>query len=429
MNPAESRDPQHGAVFAPGIEGEFARASLLAMLDSQMEAAPRALAKTRDINPMVLSFLADQGGPATRRAVAAHSSTPPDTNLRLARDADWQVREELARKVSRQLPNLDASVSRAVRDATFRVLERLARDPAAIVRSVLAREIKHLCTVPRHIVQIFACDDDESVFGPVLQGSPLLSDADLMRIIATEDARGALKFIARRRPLHPNLIDAIVFRLEPESLSALLENPDAPVRSEALEHIADNADAVVSCLDSLAARKELSAQATRKIARVAGRRVLERLLSGRTHDPETQAVLEHELRARAHEPVARVDDSRDPSQLVLAAREAGTLDDAFIQSAIELGDLDTIVAALVELGGTPGRIVRRILFSGSSKSVASLVRRAGLSMRTAYRILAMMAKHESGALAHEHARAIRKARDRQTGRRLRLLGLRAHRAG
>lgn len=392
-------EPAPGNFLALHAEGGLAHASMLALLDARFEAAPRALARTRDVDPSVLEFLGANGGPATRRAVAGHRSTPPETNLRLARDPDWQVREELARKISWQLNNLDDTVPRAAREATFRVLERLARDPTSAVKAVLAREIKHLCNVPRHIVHAFALDEDEAVSGPVLEGSPLLSDADLLEIIATEEARSALRFIARRRPLPAHLCDAIVFRLVPEALSALLENPDAPVRRQALEHIADNADAVVSCLDSLARRKELSAAATRKIARVGGRRVIEELLAGRVHDPETQAILEHELRTRLTEPSARRADSIDASEQVEAAQRAGTLNDDFVRAAADRGDLDTVVAALVELAGTPGRVVRRILLSCSSKAVASLARRAGLTMRTAYRILTLVTKLQANALA------------------------------
>ena len=370
-------------------DGGLSPEAMLALLDAHVAAAPLALAKARDVDPSVLDFLAAKGGPATRRAIAAHRCTSPDTNLRLARDPDWQVREELARKISWQLLNLDETVPRAVRESTFRVIERLARDPTSAVRMVLAHEIKHLCTAPRHIVLALALDEDEGVCGPVLEGSPLLTDTDLLKIISSEEGRGALKFIARRGPLNANLCDAIIFRLEPESLSALLANADADVRPAALEHIADNAEAVASCLDLLAGRSEVSALAIRKIAHVAGRRTLERLLAVRVHDPSTQAIIEQELSARLAEPAARINDVRDPTEAVHRARRLGTLDDAFVRAAADRGDLDIVVAALVELANTPGRIVRRILLSRSSNAVASLARRAGLSMRTAYRILAL----------------------------------------
>jgi uncharacterized protein (DUF2336 family) len=382
-----------GNFVALHADGALAPETMLELLDERVEAAPDVLAKCPDIDPSVLVFLAENGGPATRRAVARHRCTPPDINLRLAKDPDWQVREQLARKISRQLFNLNEGVPRALRETTFRIVERLARDRVSAVRATLAHEVKHLREVPRHVVVSLALDEDEGVSGPVLEGSPLLTEVDLLRIISSEEGRGALKFIARRQPLSANLCDAIVFRLEPEALSALLANTSAVVRQAALEHIADNADAVASCLDSLALRAELSPLATRKVALVAGRRTLERLLAVRVHDPETQALLEQELAARLAEPAARRDDVRDPTEAVHRARRLGTLDDAFVRAAADRGDLDIVVAALVELASTPGRVVRRILLSRSSNAVASLARRAGLSMRTAYRILSLVTKH------------------------------------
>src|SRR5260370_24573666 len=214
----------------------------LALLDARVEADPRHLDLAKDVDGSVLSFLALHGGPATGRAVAAHSGTPSDVNLRLAKDPDEEVRSELARKISWRLSALDDSVPNSVREATFRILERLARDRSSEVRAVLSREIRFLCNLPRHIAHAFARDPDAAISGPILECSPLLSEADLMEIILADESREALAFIARRRPLGADLCDAIVFFLDPAAVAALLANPDANIRKQALEHIAEHAE-------------------------------------------------------------------------------------------------------------------------------------------------------------------------------------------
>ena len=64
----------------------------------------------------------------------------------------------------------------------------------------------------------------------------------------------------------------------------------------------------------------------------------------------------------------------------------GKLDDAFVARAAEAGRRDLVVAALAHLANVSHEVVTRIFQSGSAKPVVSLVWRAGLGMRAAFRI-------------------------------------------
>src|ERR1700712_4172303 len=134
------------------------REEVLARLEAHTLAAHADLAGRTDAGAAVLHYLAENGAPATRRAVAANTGASAHTNRYLADDDDDDVRVELARKIARLMPNLSAEEGAHIHALTIETLERLARDQVARVRAVLAEEIKRHDCVPKFIVLTLARD-------------------------------------------------------------------------------------------------------------------------------------------------------------------------------------------------------------------------------------------------------------------------------
>ena len=212
-----------------------------AVLESHERAAQRELASRPDAEPEILYYLAGNGDEPTRRAVAANPATPAKADRLLAEDVDPSVRSELARKIGRLLPDLLASERERVCELTLETLQKLADDQTPRVRAILAQEIAGLECVPKDIVLKLARDADETVSVPILEYSPLLSDADLLEIIATARAQSALAAVARRRGVSETVSDAIVASLDIPAVAALLANPNARVREDTIERIIDHA--------------------------------------------------------------------------------------------------------------------------------------------------------------------------------------------
>ena len=144
----------HKLPVAAGMTADEA----LARLETLASHAHHELAGRADAGADVLHFLAENGAPATRRAVAANPSTAARTNLYLADDQDDDVRAELARKIARLMPGLSKDESDHIRRLTIETLERLATDQVVRVRAILAEEIKHSADVPKFIVNTLARD-------------------------------------------------------------------------------------------------------------------------------------------------------------------------------------------------------------------------------------------------------------------------------
>jgi uncharacterized protein (DUF2336 family) len=367
---------------------------VLHLLEQRTRQFHHQLAGNANAGDEVLGFLAQHGEPATRRAVAANPTTPAEADVILAEDEDAEVRAELARKIARIMPGLSAREGAHILALTIEALEKLAHDAETHVRAVLAEEIKHLDCVPKHIVSILAQDAEIVVAGPILEYSPLLSDADLIEIIAYSQASEVISAIARRKPVSEDVSDAIVTSLDVPGIAALLTNPNAKIRQETMEQITSYAEKVSQWHMPLTIRLDLSGRALRRIASFVGSGLLDKLAERNGLDDDMRAYLNKQVRARiqAEENPNKTSAMQKAAATVAEARRNGRLDDAFVENAAEGGSRETVIVALSELARVPADTVRRMLLAGTAKPITALVWRAGLSMRVAFKIQSFVMK-------------------------------------
>jgi len=372
--------------YAPAPERESLNPrEALDILELRARESEDYIIRNADVGSAVFEYLAEHGAPATRQAVAANPATPARINRLLADDTAEEVRAELAAKIARLMPGLKARESEEAVALTLATLEVLARDTAVRVRAILADEIKHLDCVPRDVALRLAHDVDDLVAAPILEYSPLLSDADLMEIIASGQVRQILAAVARRRPLGEEVSDALVQSLDVSAVAALLVNPDAKMRKETLDRIVEEAETIESWHQPLVLRADLSARAIRRIGSFVGAALLEQLVARGDLSDATRAHLNRRLRARLEQGEAE-SGADSAAQIVAAARAGGTLDDGFVENAAAAGSRETVTLALASLAQVPEATVRKILSQRGAKPLVALVWRAHLSMRTAFKI-------------------------------------------
>ena len=375
------------------LPNELSYEDARAVLESREREAEHELAGRADAEPEILYYLAGNGDEATRRAVAANLATPAKADRLLAEDVDPSVRSELARKIGRLLPDLLASERERVCELTLETLQKLADDQTPRVRAILAREIAHLDCVPKEIVLKLARDAVEMVCVPVLEYSPLLSDADLIEIIASARAQDALAAVARRRGVSETVSDAIVASLDIPAVAALLANPNARVREDAIERIIDHAETIEEWHGPLAMRTDLSLRALRRIAGFVGAALIEQLSERHGLDDESQAHLNRCLRQRLERDDEKLRSATDTIRAdVLKAYETGELTEAYVERAVLMGQREVAIECLAMLAPAHRSTVDKIVASRSAKAITALCWKAGLSMRVAFKIQSMVAK-------------------------------------
>ena len=161
-----------------------------------------ALAGRAETTPELLFFLAADGAPAVRAAVAANPATPVQADTLLARDAEAAVRAAVGRKLALRAAQLHARAAAAAQDrlgqAGWRTLSGLAEDAAVQVRAVIAEELKAMPEAPRALILRLAGDAAMAVAEPVIRLSPLLTEADLLALVTTPPVPATITAVARR---------------------------------------------------------------------------------------------------------------------------------------------------------------------------------------------------------------------------------------
>jgi uncharacterized protein (DUF2336 family) len=370
-----------------GILGEgtitYERAKELARSDDPVVRA--ALAERADVSPELLYYLAEDTSVEVRRAVAVNEAAPRQTDMLLAQDEDADVRGGLAAKIVQVAPNLSREATEKVQAQTYEALEMLANDQITKVRAVLSQALKDVVDAPTDIIRTLANDIEIEVSGPVLEFSPVLTDADLIEIIESGPAPGGVAAIARRRAVSENLADAIVETDDVEGIADLLGNGSAQLREEALDDLIDRSASQELWQPPLVARKQLPEGAAQRMAGFIAENLLLELSKRTDMDATTMAAVGEIVRDRlggeggdkkalaAGFDFLKVDPPLDTAQRL---HNAGKLLDKVVLKALQAGDHAFVFAALIVRADVHLSLARKIFVEKNPTGIVALIGKA-----------------------------------------------------
>lgn len=351
------------------------------VLESHQLEMKRELASREDAPQEALYYLACDDDPRVRGLVAANKSAPVQADELLHSDNDGEVRGELARKLSRLMPDMPLHERSAVQERVAGLLEKLAADELPRVRAIIAEEVAGCPTISATLARRLARDAEIAVCGPILEYSPLLSDEDLIEIIATSQAEGATAAVARRACVNTGVSDAIVSSHDDGAIGELLANKGARIREETMERVITRASGIKSWHKPLVMRPELSMRAMRRIATFVSRSLIEELR--RTHDLDKETA--DWLRAKVQSKIERGEEEHElaPREDIRDAYAAGRLGDEMVMEAATTSQRASVVLALSLLAGVPAQSIEEVFTAQSGRGIAALCWKGGLSMRTA----------------------------------------------
>jgi len=145
----------------------------------------------------------------SKQAPAASSSLvglrPADVAALLA-DPKAERRSEVAAKVAAEI---DAErLSDTERQLAVDIMRAMASDAELVVRQAVAMALQHSAALP-HDIAIKLARDDFRVAQPVLESSPVLSDHDLIAVLADGGAQKQVS-IARRPDVSEQVAAAVI---------------------------------------------------------------------------------------------------------------------------------------------------------------------------------------------------------------------------
>lgn len=389
---AARRDSAPDRSLAPGLPDPGSSVPLLSVVGAGEDAG--------GVAPEEMGYLFDEPSPPAPAPGSQKNERPRDpafrgnaarmlgdalTQSRLAGMADGGVRQMLARKLCRLLPELPDDGRDAVAQVAFKALEQLARDHAENVRAALASAVKDVACAPPALVRTLAQDVERSVAEPVLHYCATLTDADLLAIIAARGESWALAAVARRGRVSAPVSDAIVGKGDVEATGVLLDNSGAVIDEPTLERIVEDAADRREWQDKLAGRPGLPPRFAVRLAQFVDDSVM-RIL--RKRDDFDEATIS-EITAVARRRVDWIEAGRrdeTPEARAVRLYRLDKLDETAVGDALSWEETAFVEAALSLRASAPPATVRRIMQANNPRAVTALAWRAGLTMRCAMQI-------------------------------------------
>ncbi len=358
-----------------------------------------ALAARTDVRPEILYFLAEDEDPAVRRVIAANAATPTHASVRLAGDRDEQVRACLAERIATLAPSLSPVARDNLERFTYEALDLLVRDQATRVRQIISEALKEVSDAPTDVIGQLARDVELVVCEPVLEFSPVLTDADLLEVIWTGPVGGALEAIGRRREVSASVAEAIVASDDESAITVLLGNSSAQIREETLDQLIDRAATVTAWHAPLVRRPRLPFGAAARLAVFVADTLLGELQDRRDLDTESLAQVRDLVRdrlaaAEGEEGADGAEEASGEDAEVRARRlfNAGRLDEDRIGTAVRRGDPDFVTHALALKASVSVEAVARAFVNYSAKGVLALCWKSALSVGCAVEIQRRLAR-------------------------------------
>ena len=364
------------------------------------------LAQRKDIRPEILYFLAEDQDPDVRRAIAENAAAPGKADVKLAQDGDGAVRLSLVEKISAVAPGLSASDKQRIHTSTSEVMELLAQDQLTHIRQVLSEALKDVANAPPEVIKRLAMDTEIVVAGPVLEFSPVLTDADLIEIIEKSPAKGGLNAISRRAQVSEQVADAVVATNDISAIGDLLANNSAQIREETLDGLVERAPGVELWHAPLVGRPDLPARAVTKLAHFVAENLLETLKLRDDLDESTLEAVRSAVHSRLSEEGGDEDENFDTmspeveTPLSMARRlfENGRLDETLIANAMNAADYPFVYAAISVASDVKIKVVEKIFSEKSPKGIVAIIWKAGFSMKLAVNAQKRMASIPPSAI-------------------------------
>jgi uncharacterized protein (DUF2336 family) len=240
------------------------------------------------------------------------------------------------------------------------------------IRKRLAEKLAAADWAPPAMVNVLALDEIE-IARPIIAASPVLKDADLIRLLVEATVEHQIE-VARRPHLSAEVVTAILKAAEPAVMTALACNHSAEIGPAEMEELVHAAREIASLRSPLARHPRLTGELALQLYAWVGQALRQSLADRFRLDPKLMdtALAQSITEAHAGAPTARSAreaSARDGEREAMEARlieklhAAGQLRPGYLVRALQEGRLSLFAIALATLGRFEIEHVRRVLDS------------------------------------------------------------------
>jgi len=289
-------------------------------------------------------------------------------NLALARSSAPEDRERLLIAIA-ELCRSDPDCARPEIQGLLRDLFLdLVSNAEQAIRLRLSKTLADVAWAPYDLITLLARDEID-IARPVIEKSPVLTDADLIRLLLEASIEHRIE-VARRPALGADVVAVIVGQAEPDVVTALANNPTAQLGHRDLSRLVDLSERVASLRAPMARHPGLNIELAALLYGWVGEALrqaiiarfpldtldLQRAVSDSVHDVRSDLGLA--LDSDVAERDRSVDRAAMERRVVAKLEAAGQLRPGLLVRALNEGKLGLFMTALAALAGVSTEDVR-----------------------------------------------------------------------
>ncbi len=315
---------------------------------------------------------------------------------------------------ARSEPDVRTAQVQALLDPIFL---NLIADAERQIRLRLAQKLAPFDWSPPRLINLLARDEIE-IARPVIAASPVLSQADLARLLTDAGIEHQIE-VARRPYVGREVVEIILDQAEPEVLTALAGNDTAEIAPEAMQQLVEASRRIAGMRSPLARHPRLTTEMAERLYVWVGQLLRSAIVTRFRVDAQAldAAIAEAVKEAHCASQVAGCDDAPvDAEQeqmerrLIAKLHTAGQLRASYLLRALREARLSLFETALATLGDYSPEAVRMAVNAERPEMLALACAGVGVDRMVFTTILGLVRGLNRGRPAGDPTRA-RKAFD------------------
>ena len=254
------------------------------------------------------------------------------------------------------------------------IMRSMASDAEMVVRHAVAESLKLSKMMP-HDVALMLAKDESSIASPVLEWSPVLTDADLISVLA--EGNGTKQVAVARRPeVSVAVAAAVIDTGNAAAVTTLVGNEGARLSEDLLKRTLDRYGRFETVKAAMVHRDELPVTISERLVALVSER-LKVVLASRHELPEGMAsdiILEARERATIGL-ISKSTPAQDTQALVAQLHARGRLSPSLVLRALCTGDIRFTEDAFAEIAGISGERASLLIHDAGPLGLKSIYKK------------------------------------------------------
>ena len=310
-------------------------------------------------------------------------------------------REEIYLAVASLYRVQRAGLNDRERELMREILRRLTRDVEMAIRIALAERLSEDATAPHDLILLLV-DDRIEVARPLILNSPLLTDEDVLRLIAVSDI-GHQEAVAARPHIGEPVTEALVQTGHESVLMALVRNTTARISGSTYETLVEKSRTLTGLQEPLIHRTDLPPQLATKMCEWVSDALKTYIRANYTVSPKKLDAALSQVRLVLHSEPASNDPPGDSAQrLIEKMAQSSQLRPSFLMRVLSQGQMDLFDLGFARLVGLDAAHFRKVFYQQGVRSMALACHGAGID-RSVFATVFNLSRQAQGMPHHLNA--------------------------